>query len=183
MLHPAIDSDRRRNRLATTVSLCALVLALAAAPGAPSSAQQTPAVPVEDQPGGDPGGSDPTAEPDAEKLDPFPVVIVAGQQGKRATRVSELTVKGPRGARVVVRCLGVACPMRRAATTIRRSGRVRLRKAQRIYRAGLRIEVRVTRAERVGKYTRIRFRRKLAPARSDACLQPGEREPSPCPEG
>jgi hypothetical protein len=109
------------------------------------------------------------------------VVIVAGRQGRRATRVTELSVKGPRGARVVVRCLGERCPMRRARATIPRAERVRVRKAQRVYRAGLVIEIRVTGEDRVGKYTKIRFRRGRTPARSDACLQPGSSKPTACP--
>lgn len=106
---------------------------------------------------------------------------MAGRQGRRSTRVTELSVKGPRGARVVVRCLGRRCPMRRAIKRISRAGRVRIRKAQRVYRAGLVIEIRVTDEDRVGKYTSIRFRRGRTPARSDACLQPGSTEPSACP--
>jgi hypothetical protein len=94
--------------------------------------------------------------------------------------VSELSVKGPRDARVVVRCLGERCPLRRTAATIPRTKRLRIRKAQRLYRAGLVLEVRVTGADRVGKYTKIRFRGGRTPARSDACLQPGSSKPSAC---
>jgi hypothetical protein len=71
--------------------------------------------------------------------------------------------------------------MRRARATIPRAERVRVRKAQRVYRAGLVIEIRVTGEDRVGKYTKIRFRRGRTPARSDACLQPGSSKPTACP--
>jgi len=71
--------------------------------------------------------------------------------------------------------------MRRAATTIPRAKRIRVRKAERVYRAGLIVEVRVTDTDRVGKYTKIRFRRGRTPAFSNACLQPGSSKPSRCP--
>ena len=142
----------------------------------------TPGTPGDEPP---PSGQDPAAPPPAQarasKLDPFPVVVVAGRQGERATHVTELSVRGPRKARVVVRCLGARCPMRRVAGTIPRAKRLRLSKAQRVYRAGLAIEVRVSRGDRVGKYTKIRFRRGRTPARRDACLQPGSSRPSACP--
>ncbi len=114
------------------------------------------------------------------KLDPFPVVVVAGRQGERSTKVSELSVRGPRKARVVVRCLGKRCPLRGTAAAIPQSKRLRVRKAQRVYRAGLVLEIRVTGADRVGKYTKVRFRGGRTPARTDACLQPGASKPSAC---
>jgi hypothetical protein len=160
---------------------CALALALPAAVVSTSVAQ-IPAPPSIPTPGTllTPEAPDET-QAGPSRLNPFPVVIVAGRQGRRATRVTELSVKGPRGARVVVRCLGEGCPMRRARATIPRAERLRVRKAQRVYRAGLVIEIRVTGEDRVGKYTKIRFRRGRTPTRSDACLQPGSSKPTACP--
>lgn len=140
-------------------------------PGAPPTPDDPPA-------GEDPPAPPPEAAPS--KLSPFPVVVVAGRQGERSTKVSELSVRGPRKARVVVRCLGKRCPLRRTDATIPRSKRLRVRKAQRVYRAGLVLEIRVTGADRVGKYTRVRFRGGRTPARTDACLQPGASKPSAC---
>ncbi|MDQ3645042.1 MAG: hypothetical protein M3356_06000 [Actinomycetota bacterium] len=186
---------------------CALALAMAAA-GVSTAVAQIPAFPqapslltiptlpetaltpgdTEGEPPRDDQDPPPSpAKAGPRKLDPFPVVIVAGRHGRRSTRVTQLSVKGPHEARVAVRCLGRGCPIRRAAATIPTSERVRVRKAQRVYRAGLVIEVRVTGEDpatgedRVGKYTMIRFRRGRTPARSDACLQPDSTEPSACP--
>ncbi len=153
----------------------------APAPPTPPGTPDTPGAPGDEPP---PGGQSPSSPPPsrdrASRLDPFPVVVVAGRQGKRATQVTELSVRGPRKARVVVRCLGAGCPMRRVAGTIPRAKRLRVSRAQRVYRAGLAIEVRVSGRDRVGKYTKIRFRRGRTPARSDACLQPGSSKPSAC---
>jgi len=140
-------------------------------PGAPPTPDDPPA-------GEDPPAPPPEAAPS--KLSPFPVVVVAGRQGERSTKVSELSVRGPRKARVVVRCLGKRCPLRRTAAAIPQSKRLRVRKAQRVYRAGLVLEIRVTGADRVGKYTKVRFRGGRTPARTDACLQPGASKPSAC---
>jgi len=205
---PVRNRSRRTARSSAAGLVCALALAVAAAavstsfaqgpappqppppPGAPAP-PETPTAPGEPDTGEPPAGEPPAGEPSPSdapaqsgpaKLDPFPVVVVAGRQGMRSTRVSELSVRGPREARVVVRCLGEQCPMRRAAATIPRTKRVRVTKAERVYPAGLVIEVRVTGRDRVGKYTRIRFRRGRTPARSDACLQPGSSRPSACPK-
>jgi len=204
---PVRNRSRRTARSSAAGLVCALALAVAAAavstsfaqepappqtpppPGTPAppeapTAPGTPGEPDTDEPpAGDPGPADAPAQSSGPaKLDPFPVVVVAGRQGMRSTRVSELSVRGPREARVVVRCLGEQCPIRRAAATIPRTKRLRVTKAERVYPAGLVIEVRVTGRDRVGKYTRIRFRRGQTPARSDACLQPGSSRPSACPK-
>ena len=131
------------------------------------------------------GGQTPSAPPaqaKPSKLDPFPVVVVAGRDARRTARVTELKVRGPPDARVVVRCLGDGCPMRRAEARIPRSKSLRVRRAQRIYRVGTRLQIRVTGKDRIGKYTQIRFRSNRIPARTDACLQPGDTRPSPCPD-
>jgi hypothetical protein len=91
-------------------------------------------------------------------------------------------VRGPFDALVTVRCLGEECPLRRVRARIPGDKRVRMRRAERVYRAGTSIEIRVTRENRVGKYTKIRFRAGRTPTRSDACLQPGATRPSPCPD-
>lgn len=59
--------------------------------------------------------------------------------------------------------------------------RLRIRRAQRAFRAGQVLEVRVTATNRIGKYTRIAFRRRRTPRRRDLCLSPVMAKPSPCP--
>lgn len=115
------------------------------------------------------------------RLEPFPVIVIAGRQRRRLTRITDFLVRGQARARVSVSCRGRGCPIRTVRGTIGSARRVRLRRAQRVYRAGSVIEIRVWAANRIGKFTSIRFRRGRAPARTDSCLEPGARRPSPCP--
>lgn len=123
----------------------------------------------------------PPPPPAAPKLDPFPRVVIAGRRRGSLTLVSELTVSGPRGALVRMRCRGRGCPVSRTGGTIGRRGRLRLRRAERTYRAGAVIEIRVLDEDegRIGKFTRVRFRRGI-PVRMDSCLAPGASAPSRC---
>ena len=125
-----------------------------------------------------PGPPPPRAAP---KLDPFPRVVIAGRRRGALTLVSELVVSGPRGALVRLRCRGRGCPLTRTGGTIGRRGRLRLRRAERTYRVGTVIEIRVLDEdqERIGKFTRVSFRRGI-PLRKDSCLEPGARRPSRC---
>lgn len=201
MLSAARGQVQRSARSRAGALACAVAVGvLAVGVSAPfAQAPAPPPAPDPDAPGvpSPPGGAEDPQEPGAEppsggdeaqsqsgpsKLDPFPRVTVAGRQNMRATRVTELSVTGPRGARVAVRCLGETCPMRRATATIPRAKRLRIEKAERVYRAGLTLEVRVTGEDRVGKYTKVRFRAGRTPSRTDACLQPGQSKPSPCPD-
>lgn len=127
----------------------------------------------------------PPAQSSPRRLSPFPVVLIAGRERGRTTRVTELRVRGPAGALVRIRCVGVACPMRRTEGTIGSRRRLRLRRAERSYRAGTALEIRVLdeNEELVGKYTRVRFRRGQTPLRIDSCLAPGSSHPSSCPRG
>ena len=113
-------------------------------------------------------------------LRPFPVVVIAGRLRGSTTRIGDFVVRGPSRARVRVRCTGRRCPFRRIGGTIGKSRRLRFRRAQRVFRAGQVLEVRVTGTNRIGKYTRIAFRRRRAPRRSDLCLNPVMAEPTPC---
>jgi hypothetical protein len=119
------------------------------------------------------------AEP-PKRLSPFPVFVIAGRSRGRLTRLTDVVVRGPRGARVSIRCRGARCPLRRTVARIGAARKVRLRSAQRVYRAGQVLEVRVTAPNRIGKFVRVRFRRGRAPARSDSCLLPGRSRPSSC---
>ncbi len=127
---------------------------------------------------------EPQPEPRPALLRPKPVVVIEGLRRGRFTFVTELSVRGPARALVRLRCRGRGCPVRRISTRISSRGRVRLRRAQRTYRAGAVLEIRVVdrRDERIGKFTRLRFRGNGAlPRRSDSCLEPGARAPTPCP--
>jgi hypothetical protein len=58
---------------------------------------------------------------------------------------------------------------------------VRVRRLERLLRPGVRIEVFVTKANVIGKYTRFRIRRGKPPARVDRCVRPGSSRPVRCP--
>jgi PKD domain len=119
-------------------------------------------------------------------LTPFPVVRVTASVSARGTRILQLVVQAPDGARVQVRCRGRRCPFRSFARTtavkVRAAGTVRIRRLARyLLRPGTSSEIRVTKRGEMGKYTRFRVRRRMPPARLDRCLQPGSRRPVRCP--
>lgn len=117
------------------------------------------------------------------KLRPFPKVVIAGRLARGLTFVSGLVIRrGPRGARVAVTCRGRGCPRGRGYRgRLSRSGALRLRRFQRIYGPGAVIEIRITRAGAIGKFTRLRVRARSVPSRRDACLMPGSSRPRRCP--
>lgn len=118
----------------------------------------------------------------AKRLTPFPVLVLVGRlQGSR-TRITEFVVRAPRRARVSVRCKGRRCPFRQVNGRVGKRKRLRLRRAQRTFRAGQVLEVRVTGRNRIGKFTRVTFRRGRPPRRSDLCLRPAARIPRRCSE-
>jgi len=110
-------------------------------------------------------------------IEPFPVVRIVGRVLGRGVRVSRLSVRAPRDARILVRCEGRSCPR---ATTYRSRANTRLRRFERYLAAGTRLSVRVTSGDAVGKHTLFLVRRGRPPERSDRCLPPGQRRPVAC---
>lgn len=114
-------------------------------------------------------------------LSPFPVVQLSGRLTRTGARIRLLTVRAPVCSRVTVRCRGRTCPLRRATRLIGRK-RIRFRAIERRrLRAGVRLEVLVSKRDRIGKYTRFRIRRDRPPSRLDACLRFGDQQGSACP--
>jgi hypothetical protein len=109
---------------------------------------------------------------------PAPVVRFRGWLTSRGARLTLLTVRAPRGARIAVRCRGAGCPRERV---VRMAALKRLRTYEARLRAGVRLVVRVTKPGFIGKHTVIRIRRGKAPTRRDRCLYPGSRKPAACP--
>jgi PKD domain len=120
-------------------------------------------------------------------MSPFPVVRIAGRILRRGTLVRLLSVQAPRGARVSIRCSGRGCPFKRqvrttgGGPTAQSSKRVRVRRLERLLRAGIVIKVLVTRSDAIGKYTRFKTLRGRPPSRIDRCLNPGSSRPVTCP--
>jgi hypothetical protein len=111
-------------------------------------------------------------------IDPFPIVRISGRFRGKRTKLTRVTVRAPRGARIRVACKGPGCPYRRRAIAVRL---VRVRALQRTYRPKATIEIRVTQPQKIGKYTRMRTRKGKAPLRIDRCLRPGRTRPVKCP--
>ena len=133
-----------------------------------------------------------TARAPARMLAPFPTVRIRGTFDSIGARIELLSVHAPLGAKVIVRCIGRRCPVlgsaraRRSAASVaevvaRRSGLIRFPRLHRRLLAGTVIEVRVTRAGEIGKYTRFRIRGGKPPARIDRCVRPGSTRPMACP--
>jgi hypothetical protein len=72
-----------------------------------------------------------------------------------------------------------ACPFRHRARLLT-SRRLRVRALERAFPAGTRIEFRITKPSRIGKYTRVVIGAGRAPARRDRCLMPDRRRPVAC---
>jgi len=114
---------------------------------------------------------------------PFPVVRIRGRLTRSGMIVQLLNVRAGRAARIEVRCSGRGCPRgaQRMRLSVARGGtQVAARRLQRWLRAGTVIELRITQAGRIGKYTRFVVRRNRAPQRVDRCLAPGSAKPVDC---
>ncbi len=133
----------------------------------------------------------PVRERPAESISPFPVVSMFAAVGDRGTKIQELVVRAPAGARIRVRCRGRGCPFRsfvRKATSPPAADvnahAVRIIRFHRfrghLLRPGTLIEVRVTKRGEVGKFTRFRIRKGKPPKRTDRCLAPGAKHPARC---
>lgn len=141
-----------------------------------------PAIPAPQRDSGGSTGTTPPAPSAPRKLRPFPKVVVAGRVARGRTFISGLIVRrGPRGAAVSVRCRGRGCPRGGYRGKLNRRGELRLRRFQRIYGPGATIEIRITKRGAIGKFTRLRVRRRGVPSRRDACLMPGATKFSRCP--
>ena len=124
------------------------------------------------------GGSEPTPGTTLSFIKPFPVIRIAGRFKGTRTTLTRVTVRTPRGTRVRIRCSGKGCAFKRKAVAARL---ISLRSLRRAYRPKAKIEIRVTKAGKIGKYTSVRTRRGKAPVRIDRCLKPGKTKPVRCP--
>ena len=114
------------------------------------------------------------------RMRPFPIVRIAGVVLPTGARITILSVRAPRGARVSARCIGRGCPVRSIARTSR-MGIVRLHRYERRLRAGTKLELAVRKPGTIGKFTRFVIRAGKPPARTDRCLMPGRTRPVACP--
>jgi hypothetical protein len=166
-----------------------LSLATAAVTAAPTpepepepSPSPSPAPQPEPAPQPSPAPTLEVREEQAEKpprmMSPAPLVRIRGRLTRTGARITLLTVRAPRGARIAVRCSGRRCPARRWSRT---ATLMRIPRFQASFVAGTRLVISVTKAGRIGKHTTIVIRRGKAPTRLDRCLVPGSRKPVKCP--
>jgi hypothetical protein len=118
-----------------------------------------------------------------ELLASFPLVRLAGRVSRRGTRIRTLTINTPRGTSVKVRCRGRGCPFRTITkAAVHASRLLRVHRLQgRLLRPRAVLRIWVTSADKIGKYTRFRIRRRKPPSRADRCTRPGFRLPVKCP--
>jgi len=128
-------------------------------------------------------------------MQPFPVVRIAGSDSAFGVTLSLVTVQAPLGARINVTCTGRGCPARSVsaiaiASKKKKGGPVAVvafRRFERTLRAGVTLQIRVTKAGQVGKYTGFSIRRGKLPVRVDMCLgpsnslSPSNSQPMVCP--
>ncbi|HEV7585258.1 MAG TPA: PKD domain-containing protein [Solirubrobacteraceae bacterium] len=128
----------------------------------------------------------PVISPRVLLMQPFPVVRIAGTETRSGVRLRLLRVQQtPAGVKVVIRCRGRGCPIksqrRFAVANPRGVAPVDFRTFQRVLRAGVTLEVLVSKAGSIGKYTRFTVRRHRLPVRFDSCLDPLGLSPLACP--
>jgi hypothetical protein len=123
-------------------------------------------------------------------LQPFPIVRIAGAETAAGVRIRLLTVQAPLSATVAVTCKGTGCKTKSesrlavaSAKNKSKGGVVMLtfQRFERALRAGVVLQIRVTKAGQIGKYTSFKIRRHKLPLRSDACLSPTSATPVACP--
>ena len=126
----------------------------------------------------------PVASSNLTRLSPFPTLLVDGRVAGALTSISTLRLRRvPGGSTINIRCAGRGCPFRRSRVKVRsgQSRTVALRRLQRRMRAGTVVVITVRKGNTLGKYIRLRFRRGLAPARTDRCVAPNSSKPLKCP--
>ena len=127
--------------------------------------------------------------PRATLLQPFPIVRIAGSLTSSGVNLAVLTAQVPLGARVTVSCRGPGCPTGAESRVATASTKRRLpasiviafRRFQRPLRAGVTLQIRVSKPGRIGKYTRFSILHGALPQRVDTCLQPTGTKPMGCP--
>lgn len=132
-----------------------------------------------------------SAPPLVPLLTPFPVVRIVGTAEDDGTDVRLITVTGPPGATVVLRCRTLSCPFTRRVQQLpaarRGSGPLGTTTLRVITFAGgplipgSWIQVFVIDPLRTGKYTRFIMRPRRPPARIDRCAAPGREIVVDCP--
>ncbi len=123
-------------------------------------------------------------------MQPFPIVRIAGAETGSGVRIRLLTVQAPLTTTVAVTCKGTGCKTKsesRVATASAKNkskgGVVMLTftRFERALRAGVVLQIRITKPGQIGKFTSFKIRRHKLPLRSDSCLSAASAAPIACP--
>ena len=120
-------------------------------------------------------------------MQPFPIVRIAGSVTSSGVRLRLLTAQAPVGARVTVSCRGRGCPTKsEGQVALSRKGNpstvvVEFRRFERFLRAGVILDVWISKPGNIGKFTAFRIRRGKLPVRVDMCLDATGVSPLVCP--
>jgi large repetitive protein len=118
-------------------------------------------------------------------MQPFPVVRIASTDTASGVSLTMLRVQASAGARITVACKGRGCPVK-SQSRVAAAGKlgpapVDFRRFERSLRAGVILEIRVSKPGEIGKYTRFTVRHGKLPVRVDTCLGPAGVKPMSCP--
>lgn len=115
-------------------------------------------------------------------LHPRPFIHIKGHTTGRGAQIDLFSVRAPGGAKISLRCKGRTCPLSIKKRAIRgsKARTVRFKAIQGWLRAGIVLEVRVTKKGFVGRFTRFRIGKLKPPVRWDGCLFPGSNTPKDC---
>jgi hypothetical protein len=117
-------------------------------------------------------------------LRPFPVVRIVSTDTRSGIKLKLLKVLAPAGARIAVTCRNRGCPVKSLAKVAAAKPGVSaytFSRLQRSLRAGVILEIRVSKSGQTGKYTRLVVRRGHLPQRVDLCLDSTIVKPIACP--
>jgi len=109
----------------------------------------------------------------AKPFRPFPVIRMRGRLTATGAQISLLTVRAPKGVRIVAKCAGAGCPMHRWSRAKVRHRLTHVAPLERTLRSGLRITIVISRRGYLSKRTTFTIRRGKAPLRADTCLAAG----------
>ncbi len=116
-----------------------------------------------------------------------PVLVLWGVDGKRIYLLRLKITKVPKGGKVELRCKGRKCPYKRKSSKRRRKGAITIfkeikptkvvGKRKRSFRAGQRLQLRVTAPGHIGKVVKYRLRKGRIPSGRNFCLPSGATKP------
>jgi hypothetical protein len=115
------------------------------------------------------------------------VLVLWGVNKKRIFLLRMKVLKVPKGGKAELRCKGKKCPFKRKSSKKRRKGAITLfkeikprkvvGKKQRSFRAGQRLQLRITAPGHIGKVVKYRLRKGRIPSGRTLCLPPGAAKP------